>query len=119
MSLHFGGIVRENSYQASLIMKLNNIFPGCLILKNDPSYRQGIPDLVILHNDTWAALEVKRSSNAPVRPNQEYYVDFMSRMSFAAFISPDNEEEVLDALQHTFSSSRSARRSKRKQVSLD
>lgn len=111
--------MRERTYQAMLINKLNVRFPGCLILKNDSSYRQGIPDILILHNDTWAALEIKSSANASIRPNQEHYIDKMNFMSFASFISPDNEEEVLDALQHAFSSNRSARRPKRKQVPLD
>lgn len=111
--------MRERAYQASLIEKLNLRFPGCLILKNDPSYRQGVPDLVMLYQDRWAAFEVKRSHEATVRPNQKHYVDLMNIMSFAAFIHPENEEEVLDALQHAFSSRRTTRNSKRKQVPLD
>jgi hypothetical protein len=94
---------RENSYQAELIKRLEARFPHCLILKNDEQYRQGIPDLTVLYGSRYALLEVKRSSTEAAEPNQEYYVDLVNDMgSFAAFIFPENEAEVLDALQHAF-----------------
>ena len=80
------------------------MFPGCIVMKNDPNYIQGIPDLIILWNDRWAALEVKRSSKASHRPNQEYYVEMMDNMSFSRFVFPQNKEEVLDELQRSFRS---------------
>ena len=73
----------ERDFQAKLIKELKQIFEGCIIMKNDSSYIQGIPDLLILFRDRWAALEVKKSSVASHRPNQEYYVDLMNRMSYA------------------------------------
>lgn len=96
----------EARYQASLIRKLERRFPGCVILKNDSSYRQGILDLTIFWNEHWAMLEVKAYANAPHQPNQDYYVQQMDDMSFAAFIYPENEEEVLLALQEAFASRR-------------
>lgn len=92
---------RENAFQAHLIKRLKNEFPGCIVLKNDANYIQGIPDLIVLHNGTWAALEVKRSSDAPYQPNQEYYVNRMNDMSYAAFVFPENEEEIFYDLQQT------------------
>lgn len=92
----------ENKYQRQLIKKLKILFPGCFILKNDPSYLQGVPDLILLYNDRWAMLEVKIKINASEQPNQRYYIERLSELSFAAFISPDNEEEVLYELQRTF-----------------
>lgn len=89
----------ERDFQAKLIKELRLIFKGCIILKNDPNYIQGIPDLIILYNDKWAALEVKKSERASHRPNQEYYVDLMNEMSFASFIYPENKEEILYELQ--------------------
>ena len=68
-------------------------------MKNDSSYIQGIPDLLVLHNDRWAALECKKNSKASKRPNQEYYVNKMDDMSFARFVCPENREEVLNDLQ--------------------
>ena len=89
----------ERDFQAKLIKELKVMFKGCIIVKNDPNYIQGIPDLLILYNDRWAALEVKRSATAHHQPNQEYYVDLMDQMSFAAFIYPENKEEILYELQ--------------------
>jgi hypothetical protein len=109
----------ERDYQAQLIRKLRRRLPGCIILKNDTDYLQGIPDLTILYGDKWAMLEVKASRDAPNQPNQVWYVCELNDMSFAAFIYPAIEEEVLDALQQTFGVTRTARISKRKQVPLD
>src|SRR6516162_2617527 len=94
--------MRESTYQRQLIDKLLKMFPDCLILKNDSSHVQGIPDLSIFYMDKWAMLEVKVDEKAPTRPNQEYYIEKLSEMSFAAIIYPENEEAVLDALQSAF-----------------
>jgi hypothetical protein len=75
-----------------------------MILKNDSSLIQGIVDLLILYNDRWASLEVKRSADAKVQPNQDYFVKKLNEMSFASYIYPEIEEEVLDALQQAFES---------------
>jgi len=103
----------ERNFQASLIRELKDIFPGCIVLKNDPEYLQGFPDLIILFNDHWALLECKRSENEPHRPNQDYYVNKGDQMSFARFIYPENKEEVLDELQQAFRTGRSSRIFKR------
>lgn len=99
----------ESKFQASLIKKIKDRFKDCIILKNDPEYLQGIPDLLILYKNKWAALECKKSGKASKRPNQEYYVNKMDGMSFASFISPENEEEVLNDLQQAFRARRTAR----------
>ena len=94
----------ENRYQAKLIKTLYALFPGAIVLKNDPGYLQGMLDLTILWGKHWASLEVKDSPKAPRQPNQEYYVRQLDDMSFAAFIYPENEAEVLSALQQAFAS---------------
>lgn len=94
----------ENKFQANLIKKLKDRFPGCIVMKNDSSYIQGIPDLIVLHNDKWASLECKKNANAKRQPNQEHYVGRMNEMSFSRFIYPENEEEVLSELSKTFKS---------------
>ena len=101
--------IKENQFQAKLIRELKTVFPGCVVLKNDANYLQGFPDLLILHNDKWAALECKRASEAHRQPNQEYYVNMLSKMSYASFISPENRNEVLNELQQTFGIDRSTR----------
>lgn len=94
----------ERDFQASLIKEIKETFPGCIVMKNDASYIQGIPDLLVLHEDKWASLEVKKSANAKRQPNQEYYVGRMNEMSFSRFICPENKQEVLHELQQTFKS---------------
>ena len=92
----------ESGFQDGLREDLYDLFPGCLVMKLDSSYIQGIPDLLILYQDKWAALECKKSANARRQPNQTYYVNKMNNMSFAAFIYPENKEEVLYELQRAF-----------------
>ena len=84
------------------------MFPGCVIMKTDSSYKQGFPDLILLWEGYWASLEVKANADAATRPNQDYYVRVLNDMSFAAYIFPENEEEVLSALQQAFEPPRRA-----------
>lgn len=96
----------ESKFQANLIKEIKNKFPGCIVLKNDSSYLQGVPDLSIFYGDSWAMLEVKKSEDASHQPNQDYYVGKANEMSFSRFIFPENKEEVLDELTHFFHSER-------------
>lgn len=92
----------ERDYQKKLVKKLKDIFPGCIILKNDAQLKQGVPDLLVLHRNKWAALEVKQSEDAPHRPNQDIFVEKMDGMSFAKFIYPENEDSTLEELRGWF-----------------
>ena len=88
----------ENKFQANLIKDLKKMFEGCIVMKNDASYIQGVPDLLVLYKNKWASLECKKSARAKKQPNQEYYVERMDEMSFSRFICPENKDEVLDEL---------------------
>ena len=94
----------ESKFQSELKKEIKQRLPGCIVIKQDASQIQGIPDLLILHKDRWAALEVKAHEKAHRQPNQEYYVDKLDGMSYAAFIYPGNKEDVLDALCRSFGS---------------
>lgn len=94
----------EGTFQDTLISDLTKMFKGCIITKLDPSYIQGIPDLLILYKDKWATLECKKSADAKKQPNQPYYVNKMNSMSFSRFIYPENKKEVLHELQQAFKS---------------
>lgn len=91
----------ESEYQAYLIKKIKNVWPGTEVLILDPNYIQGIPDLLLLFpNGLWAVLEVKASEKSKMRPNQEWYIrEWGKKACFGAFIYPENEEEVFNALQ--------------------
>lgn len=93
---------RENKFQSNLKKELKEMFPGCIVTKLDSGDIQGIPDLLILYKNKWATLENKRYSKAAHRPNQDYYVDKMNKMSFSRFIYPENKNEVLSDLQKFF-----------------
>lgn len=94
----------EGQFQSKLIKELTQRFEGCVIMKNDPTLNQGIPDLTILYKDKWAVLECKNSAKAKHRPNQDFYVEKLNNMSFSAFIFPENKEEVLNELSKAFES---------------
>lgn len=102
-------MAKESAFQKGLIDDLKKRFPGCMVLKNDPNYIQGIPDLLVLYEGRWAALECKKAKQASHQPNQDYYVERMNEMSFSRFVYPENKETILDELQQSFQSCRRAR----------
>ena len=93
--------MNENKFQANLIREIQTRFPGCIVMKNDSSYIQGIPDLLILYKNRWASLEVKKDEKASHRPNQDYYVQKMNEMSFSKFVYPENRKEIMYELEQT------------------
>ena len=97
---------KENKFQADLIKEIKDRFYGCVVMKNDPNYIQGIPDLTVLYKDRWAALECKDEAKASHQPNQDYYISKMNDMSYASFIYPENKEDVLNEMEQAFQSRR-------------
>lgn len=94
-----GVVMNEAEYQRKVIRRLEREFPDCVVIINDPTRIQGIPDILVLYGPAWATLEVKKSRTAHRQPNQEFYVDVFNRMSYSSFIYPENEERVFDELQ--------------------
>lgn len=92
----------ENKFKQKLVKEIKERFPGAIVLHPDPNEIQGIPDILILYKDKWAALEGKKSAREHHQPNQDYYVEKMNEMSYAAFIYPENKEEVLDGILRSF-----------------
>ena len=99
----------ESKFQSTLIREIQRMYPGAVILKNDPNYLQGIPDWLILHEKKWATFEVKASRTSPRQPNQAYYVRMLDRMSFSAFVYPEIKEDFLRELQQSLGPSRPTR----------
>lgn len=97
---------KESDFQSDLIKEIKERLPGAIVTKLDAKHIQGIPDLLILYKDKWATLEDKSSEKATHRPNQDYYVEKMNKMSFSSFIFPENKEEVLNELQRALESGR-------------
>lgn len=94
----------ESVFQHELINELRERFPGSIVVKMDGGYIQGFPDILMLYEDKWATLEVKRSRTSSKQPNQEFFVERLNEMSFSAFIFPENKEEVLDDLERVLKS---------------
>ena len=92
----------ESKFQKDLMDEIIETYPGCIIMKNDSGYIQGIPDWTILYKDKWAVLEAKRERNAKHQPNQDHYVEQLNNMSFSRFIYPENKDEVLAELRKVF-----------------
>lgn len=92
----------ESAFQKKFLDRIRREFPDCVILKNDPNYIQGIPDWIVLYDNKWIALEMKRSISSPKRPNQEYYIDRLDGMSYAAFVYPENADDILDEIRFIF-----------------
>lgn len=94
----------ENEFKTKLAKEIEQRFPGSMVLHLDPNEIQGIPDLLVLRGNQWFALEGKKNATASHRPNQNYYVGLMNKMSFAAFIYPENKEDILYAMEQSFNS---------------
>lgn len=94
--------MKENDYQKKLIKTLKARYPECMVIKEDPTYIQGLPDLIVLNKNKWATLECKASEKESHQPNQDYYVNKMNGMSFSSFIFPENEQDVLKELDLYF-----------------
>lgn len=99
-------MVLESSFQKIFKKKIQEMFPEVVILKNDPTLKQGIPDLTLFYKNKYIFVEVKKSKSATKQPNQQYYIDKFNRWSKAFFVYPENEQEVLNEIQRTFKSAR-------------
>lgn len=102
----------ETKFQTALKKEIVQLLPGRVyVMKMDSQDYQGMPDLLVIWEDCWAILEVKRSAPAPsdYQPNQEWYIDVLNSMSFSSVIYPEIKEEVLNALQQSFFARREAR----------
>ena len=94
-------MAREGQFQAKLIREIKEMLPDCIVLKTDANHIQGFPDLLVLYEDRWAALECKAYESSSHQPNQDYYVNLLRGMSYAAFVFPENKERVLNELYET------------------
>lgn len=90
----------ESDFQHHVISRLNELVGRHgYILNLDGSYIQGFPDILVLYKGRWAALECKKSSIEKEQPNQRYYIEALNHLSFASFIYPAIEDEVINDLQ--------------------
>lgn len=94
----------ESKFQKEFKERLMEEFPEAIIIKGNSAARQGIPDLLLLHGKNWASLELKRDEKAKCEPNQDWYVEKLNGMSYAAIVDPNNADEVISEIQSAFGS---------------
>lgn len=102
MASEEGIVILERDFQRRFLDDVQRAIPGCVLIKNDSSYIQGIPDWIILWSGKWAMFEIKASARASRQPNQDYYIDLFNRMGFARFVYPENADEVINEVQSAF-----------------
>ena len=93
----------EGDYKSDSLDRLEAIlkerYGHCFITKNDPIFKQGIPDQLVLVEPFHVWLEYKRSAHERHRPNQDYYVRlFNDQGGYAAFIFPENEQQIFQEI---------------------
>lgn len=91
-------------FKKHLVEILKQRFIGVVILPGPSDIYQGFPDLLCLHGNKWFALEVKASQKSRKQPNQDWYIDYLNGLSYAAVVYPENLEEVLDEIQSLLTS---------------
>lgn len=97
--------IRESKFERKVVNRLMRDYPGAYVIKTYPGFvPQGFPDRVFLYYDFWSAFDAKRSPNAPIQPNQPYYIDQLNQMSHAAFVNPENEEVYYNEIQRALQS---------------
>lgn len=96
--------MKESDFQHKFICRIKECFPECICMKNDAKYIQGIPDFTVLFENKYVLLEFKRSSNASVRPNQNYYINKHKNLSSPCgfFVSPENADLVFSIIYYYF-----------------
>jgi hypothetical protein len=68
---------------------------GAYVLKNDATYRQGVPDLSFWHPDLNGMIEVKADEKSPFRPLQEKTIKKLEDMGiFVRVIHRQNWPEM-------------------------
>ncbi len=94
----------ESEFKNQVKNRIRDRFPNLdldYIDTNSYNFRS-MTDLVVLGPVVWAALEFKRSEDAPHRPNQDYHIKRLRKKGYATFVYPENLEEVLDDLEILF-----------------
>jgi hypothetical protein len=82
----------EKKLQSEIIKFLQS--KGAYVLKNDATYRQGVPDLSFWHPDLSGFIEVKAHENSPFRPLQQKTIERLEAMGlFIRVIHSENWPE--------------------------
>lgn len=88
----------ERNFQQKLIKELKNL--GFTVWKNqqNATTETARPDLLVLKGVFWGCLEVKKERLAKHRPLQDVKVLKYNQMSYAAFVYPENKDQIINQL---------------------
>lgn len=93
----------EATFRTKFLKDVKDLSPDIIIEFADPQRRNGIPDVIIFYKKKFARIETKKSKNASKRLHQQYYIDYFNNQGiYAAFLTPENKEEVFNALRRYF-----------------
>ena len=93
----------EREFKRQAISRIRGRFPKLdLDFIDTKPFNRSMPDTFIIGPFVWAALEFKRSKDAPHRPNQDYHILRLNKKGYATFVYPENLEEVLNDLEVLF-----------------
>lgn len=93
----------ESKFKGELYKEIRERLPGSEVIPNDAGYIQGFPDATVLFpNGRYFLLEGKKEEKSKRQPNQDYYVNESPLRDNAAFVSPENKEEVLTELERRY-----------------
>lgn len=79
-------MVLEKDLQAQIVKWLRS--QGAIVLKyqQNATTRAAIPDLLMLKDGFWGAIEVKKNKSSPFRPGQKDVISKMDSMSWAKVV---------------------------------
>ena len=101
---------KEGDYQKDIIDRIKKALPGAIVMKNDSSYIQGIPDLTVIYGGKYAMLEVKKSYYDFVHNQQANQKDYIRKFrdwgAFSFFIYPEVDADVFEELIRYFEGGR-------------
>lgn len=93
----------ESQFRKEFLERLKaRLYPVQIDVISTKPHNRSIPDDFIIGPRFWAALEYKKSANAPHRPNQDYHIERLNEIGYAAFVYPENGEEIIDDLERLF-----------------
>ena len=91
----------ESGFKAKFLEELENRLPQ-LDLDFYTTDRRSMPDTAVLGPGVWAVLEFKKMEDADQQPNQGHHIRRLNKKGYAAFVYPENAEEVLSELEGLF-----------------
>jgi Holliday junction resolvase len=92
--------MKESKFEHDFCMKL--VRKGCYVIKNNAGagVPKGTPDrTVLMPGGGWAALEFKKSADAPYKVLQKEQLARLKKMWYSASVYPENADQIMSELE--------------------